>query len=341
MYSHSQTRNASQFGGYEGFEGFANLDNLEGFEDLVFRDFPASFGSPSGGGGEQHQKAFQILDQKSTIDFFGADSLFAGPSYQTVLDDIEANVCLLDENGLIIYTNKAWRRFSEVNGGTSDRTDLGVNYLELCRTCTGDFVDNAQFFAEGLARSISGRTIGEFCFEYPCDSATLARWFTAKVFTFHLGSKKITVVAHERQSEKPKVVAAPAATRRVEQPMATSCTTSTKPPLVLLQDPLVHASKDFLNQFKVQTPNWHYSGPRQREELDREGRKKRKTSATQNCSDSKLVFVSRGGPPTTVDSKDKIEIQREISFTESYLVTLRRKLLSVAESSEAPGPPTV
>jgi len=266
---------------FSGFEEFANLAGFQHDSDIIT---PTTIPS----------SAFSLLDHVITADFFGVDNLFAEDKYEKILDDVKANVCLLDEEGKIIYTNKAWRGFSDKNGGTPERTDLGVNYLKLCRDCaTGDYTENAHFFAENLARCISGRTIGEFCFGYQCDSLDLSRWCFAKVFTFHLGVKKITVVAHLTEKETPK---------------------QTTP--VLRLDP---TPSPFILDIN---PSDSSSSKSSR------AKKKRKIIKDVDVSgeDSPLVFVPRGGPPESISVTDKNALNKEIGYTEEYLMLLRMAL---------------
>lgn len=267
---------------FSGFEEFANLASFhQDSEHITPTSVPNS--------------AFSLLDHVITADFFGVDNLFADDKYEKILDDIKANVCLLDEEGKIIYTNKAWRGFSDKNGGTAERTDLGVNYLKLCRDCaTGDYTENAHFFAENLARCISGRTIGEFCFGYQCDSLDLTRWCFAKVFTFHLGVKKITVVAHLTEKETPK---------------------QTTPVLRLDSTP---ASPFILDVTASDTCTSSKS----------RAKKKRKVIKDVEIAeeDKQLVFVPRGGPPEEISVTNKAVLNKEIGYTEEYLMLLRMAL---------------
>ena len=57
---------------------------------------------------------------------------------RTVLDALSAHIAILDDNGIILETNRAWRNFS-MNSGISVEFDYrGVNYLDICDATTGE-----------------------------------------------------------------------------------------------------------------------------------------------------------------------------------------------------------
>ena len=51
---------------------------------------------------------------------------------QSVLDGLTSQVCVLDEAGLVVAVNRAWRGFAAANGGACDRTWVGDDYLGAC-----------------------------------------------------------------------------------------------------------------------------------------------------------------------------------------------------------------
>ena len=60
-----------------------------------------------------------------------ASSLFADELAITVLNSLSAHIAILDENGVILETNRAWRKFSVSGGLPEDHDDRGSNYLTV------------------------------------------------------------------------------------------------------------------------------------------------------------------------------------------------------------------
>ena len=100
--------------------------------------------------------------------------------YRVLLDSISAHVALLDQQGVILDVNRAWRRFEEENSPGGQVSSLGVNYLELCDSAGGPGFETAKGVANGLRAVISGE-LQEFALEYPCHSPTQKRWFNVRV----------------------------------------------------------------------------------------------------------------------------------------------------------------
>jgi nitrogen fixation/metabolism regulation signal transduction histidine kinase len=98
-----------------------------------------------------------------------------------VLDSLTAAIAVVDRNGEIQVTNKAWQEFAVENGGSTATTGVGANYLEVCRSAKGD---ESYYLAErayqGIKEVLEG-TRDEFKLEYPCHSPTEKRWFLLNV----------------------------------------------------------------------------------------------------------------------------------------------------------------
>ena len=92
--------------------------------------------------------------------------------FQATLDSLVAHVAVLDAEGEIIMTNRAWARFAIDNGGI-ERAGT-QNYLAISDAAAGE--QTAVEASAGLRAIISGR-LAEFSLEYPCHSPTLERWY--------------------------------------------------------------------------------------------------------------------------------------------------------------------
>lgn len=93
----------------------------------------------------------------------------------SILDSVSAEIAVLDQDGVIIAVNQAWRRSAMENSpATSARMSIGANYLHSCRT-----PETAQTL-QGILAVLDGREPG-FEMEYPCHAPNRQRWFSMQV----------------------------------------------------------------------------------------------------------------------------------------------------------------
>ena len=111
------------------------------------------------------------------------------------LNAISANICVLDETGVVTAVNQAWLDFAEQNHFLHRGSGLGSNYLSVCDAARGR-CDQAGAFADGLRAVLRGEA-QEFSMEYPCHSPTEHRWFRGRVTRFQTGQPVRLVVVHE------------------------------------------------------------------------------------------------------------------------------------------------
>ena len=95
---------------------------------------------------------------------------------QSSIDTLHSHIAILDENGLILLVNLAWRKFADANGLAWGDYGVGRNYLEVCETAVGDGVNEARPAFEGIHGIISNQ-LKESSLEYPCHSPNERRWF--------------------------------------------------------------------------------------------------------------------------------------------------------------------
>ena len=124
--------------------------------------------------------------------------------YQVALNSISAHVAILDDDGEILETNRAWQEFGEDNGIEGDPSCVGLNYLETCDRASTDKHDEPGIIAAGIRQVINGE-IGEFFINYPCHSPDEERWFALKVVPFREPGVKRVVMSHENITPLMKV----------------------------------------------------------------------------------------------------------------------------------------
>jgi len=123
---------------------------------------------------------------------------------KNILDSVAGNIAVLDSQGVIIAVNKNWRRYAEKNAPEGDQpvrnTDLGTNYLEVCRQGCRAGIQYAQVALEGIEAVVTGRA-PHFSFEYPCHAPTEADWFVMSVSPMS-SDRGGVVVVHTRVTER-------------------------------------------------------------------------------------------------------------------------------------------
>ncbi|WP_158219591.1 PAS domain S-box protein [Ideonella sp. A 288] len=118
---------------------------------------------------------------------------------QSVLDALSAHVCVLDDQGMIVAVNQAWRNFCQANDGTPAKTQEGTNYLAVCELAALSGTaqaPEAKAFAPLLREVLEGRR-AEFQFEYGCPSPEVPRWFVVRVSRIAGSMPGRVVVAHD------------------------------------------------------------------------------------------------------------------------------------------------
>ncbi|WP_407357195.1 PAS domain S-box protein [Methanolobus sp. WCC5] len=102
---------------------------------------------------------------------------------QSTIDSLDANICVLDETGNIIKTNKSWKDFAIENAADIEKVSEGTNYIQITKNSVGEGSDLAWQFAKGIEDVMMGLS-DEFDLEYPCHSPEEKRWFIGKVRPF-------------------------------------------------------------------------------------------------------------------------------------------------------------
>jgi EAL domain-containing protein (putative c-di-GMP-specific phosphodiesterase class I) len=128
--------------------------------------------------------------------------------FQATLDSLVAHIAVLDADGEIIMTNRAWARFAADNGAVARTGEQ--NYLAVSDAAAGE--QTAMEASAGLRAIISGR-LAEFSLEYPCHSPSVERWYLmhatrytgpgeARVVVVHVDITRRVVSQRELRSER-------------------------------------------------------------------------------------------------------------------------------------------
>ena len=114
-----------------------------------------------------------------------------------ILDSLTSHIVVLDEHGVIVAVNNAWRRFARENSlPERHQAMLGLNYLDACKSVVnGHYNHEADAAHTGIAAVLAGE-LESFDLEYPCHSPDQERWFHMKVSPLQ-GLHRGAVVKHE------------------------------------------------------------------------------------------------------------------------------------------------
>ncbi len=93
-----------------------------------------------------------------------------------IINTLPANIALLDEKGVIVDVNNAWRNFADENDYIGPQYCIGDNYIDVAKKAKGAEKSDGFNVARGLALIIK-KEIKEFIYEYPCHSPAKYRWF--------------------------------------------------------------------------------------------------------------------------------------------------------------------
>ena len=115
---------------------------------------------------------------------------------RSTLDTFPAEICVLDENGIIMATNKSWRDFARENGLLPQQANEGDNYLAVCDPSQELPGNDAAEFGRGICRVIQGE-LTEFRQEYSCHSPTLRRWYLGTVVKLQGVMPTRVMIVHE------------------------------------------------------------------------------------------------------------------------------------------------
>lgn len=119
------------------------------------------------------------------------------------LDALSAHLAVIDADGRIALTNRAYREFAASNSGSLERVAEGANYLQTCHDASLRGSLDGEVFEQGLRAVLDG-TKPMFAHEYACHSPGEQRWFvgTATPVKRAGGAPAWAVIAHENVTER-------------------------------------------------------------------------------------------------------------------------------------------
>ncbi|UCD66910.1 MAG: PAS domain-containing protein [Deltaproteobacteria bacterium] len=111
-----------------------------------------------------------------------------------IIDSLSAHIAILDKDGIILLTNRAWQEFGAANNLQGPADSLGQNYLFITEQAADK---TGHIIAQGIRKVISG-DLQEFFTNYPCHSPKEEHWFALRVVRLQSAAEYIQViVSHE------------------------------------------------------------------------------------------------------------------------------------------------
>jgi len=122
---------------------------------------------------------------------------------QQVLDALAPSVVVLDEAGIIVAVNTAWRRFGDENGLTWPHHGVGQPYLAGIDPAQVSPDDGSASAPEGI-RAVMAGELERFQLEYPCHTPTRQQWYLMWATRFGLAEagRNGVVIAHQEITER-------------------------------------------------------------------------------------------------------------------------------------------
>jgi PAS domain S-box-containing protein len=122
---------------------------------------------------------------------------------RATIDALSSHLCVLDEEGTILTTNRAWEVFEYNNRPMASKVTVGANYIAVCDAVIGPETAEAIAFRGGIRSVLRGeREVFEM--EYACHSPTEQRWFVGRVTRFPGAGPVRVVVTHENTTARKR-----------------------------------------------------------------------------------------------------------------------------------------
>ena len=124
------------------------------------------------------------------------DIRFSDRLARSVFDALSAHIAILDHDGVILATNRAWHNHSVLGGMPPEYDYRGTNYLSTCDITRGPESEEACMVSNGI-RAVIDKELDEFLHDYPCHRPDGQHWFYMRVIRIPDTDPVRVVVSHE------------------------------------------------------------------------------------------------------------------------------------------------
>jgi PAS domain S-box-containing protein len=124
---------------------------------------------------------------------------------RAIIDALSAHLCVLDEQGSILATNKAWDEFAAENGASAPAVGTGANYLAACDSAASAQPPSktAATVARGIRAVLAGKR-ALYSREYDCHGPAERRWFVVTITRFAGPGPRRLLVKHENVTARKR-----------------------------------------------------------------------------------------------------------------------------------------
>ncbi|MCS6828908.1 MAG: response regulator [Caldilinea sp.] len=119
----------------------------------------------------------------------------------SILDGLSTQIAIVDQDGVILTVNKAWRDFATSNRASFNCVCEGTNYLAACDAAAGAGDQDAATFAASLRAVLAGE-MESAEHMYACHSPEERRWFLGRITRFPGEGPLRAIVAHENITQR-------------------------------------------------------------------------------------------------------------------------------------------
>ncbi|MFZ4859222.1 MAG: response regulator [Desulfuromonadaceae bacterium] len=125
---------------------------------------------------------------------------------RATLDGQSAHICVINAQGEIVNTNRAWDAYAVANNAASGTCCVGSNYLDALLVAVEEGQADAEEIQAGLTAVLEG-TLPRFVMEYECSSPEEVRWFLARANPFVVDVESYVVISHEDITARKQIEA--------------------------------------------------------------------------------------------------------------------------------------
>jgi PAS domain S-box-containing protein len=122
---------------------------------------------------------------------------------RAILDALDAPIAALDQAGVVLTANRAWRALVTTHCGLGTGAAVGSNYLVACDDACGSDQVDGRAIAAGIRQVIAGER-ALFRYDYACDSPADRSWFALSVTSITGNGNACAVVSYEDITERKR-----------------------------------------------------------------------------------------------------------------------------------------
>lgn len=120
---------------------------------------------------------------------------------ESILDSLQANICIVNRDGVIVEVNHEWDRFRLGNGGKRANAGVGANYFEMCQKVQGEGRKAAISIFKSIKRVVEGE-LPSFDEEYAAHTESETKWYQIRVTPLRTEHFQGGVIAHIDVTER-------------------------------------------------------------------------------------------------------------------------------------------